>query len=376
MSWLKKLTQVKKRDWVFTLALALLCAFLYAMPQVKPLVDDSGRTVKATVLECDDSMLMELGNVTQGTQMLSVRITETGETFPAVNELYGKLELDKRFAPGDKITVVMPEDAAFGTVLYARDHDRSNWTIVLFSGFCLLLIIFGLWTGVKALFSFVFSCLVIFKAVIPLTLSGYSASWIIFGSTLLLTWVIIYLVAGVNRKALAASLGASAGVFAGLAMAHIFGNLLKINGATLPYSQTILDSLFMPLDIADIFVGSLILCCSGAVMDLAMDIAAAVEEVHIHNPQLTRKELTASGLRVGRSVVGTMTTTLLLAYSGGFITLIMMFALQGTRVNDVLNHPLVAAEIVKTLIGSFSLVLVAPLTAFTAGWVYSFHPKR
>ena len=111
----------------------------------------------------------------------------------------------------------------------------------------------------------------------------------------------------------------------------------------------------------------MILASSGAVMDLAMDIASGVEEVAIHNDTLSKKQLTASGMRIGKSVVGTMTTTLLLAYSGGYITLLMMFAVQGNSLFEILNNPLVAAESVKTLIGSFSLVLVAPFTAIFSG---------
>ena len=149
---------------------------------------------------------------------------------------------------------------------------------------------------------------------------------------------------------------------------------MKINGATMPYVQTLLYSGCEKLDMADIFIGATILAGSGAVMDLAMDIAAGVEEVARHNPELPGRELARSGVRIGRSVVGTMTTTLLLAYSGGYITLLMVFSLQGTPVREFLNNPLVACEVMKTLIGSFSLVLVAPLTAFAAGWL--FRPKR
>ena len=105
-------------------------------------------------------------------------------------------------------------------------------------------------------------------------------------------------------------------------------------------------------------------------MDLAMDIASGVEEVAFHNPALSRRELMQSGFRMGRSVVGTMTTTLLLAYSGGYITLLMVFSAQGTPILNFLNSSLVASELVKTLIGSFSLVLVAPFTAVISGIVF------
>ena len=144
----------------------------------------------------------------------------------------------------------------------------------------------------------------------------------------------------------------------------------------MPYVQTLLYSGYHDLNIPDIFVGAVILASSGAVMDLAMDIASAAEELNFHNPRLSMKELTCSCLRIGRSVVGTMTTTLLLAYSGGYLTLLMMFSVQGTHITDILNNPLVAAETVKTLIGSFSLVLVAPLTAVTSGWIFTKFQKK
>ena len=209
--------------------------------------------------------------------------------------------------------------------------------------------------------------MVIWKAVIPMVLNGFSASWTIFGCVCFLTAAIMFLVAGINRKGVAAFSGAIAGIFAGLCMTHLFTWLMKINGATLPYIQALYHSGYDFLNIQDLFTGAVILASSGAVMDLAMDIASGVEEVAIHNDTLSKKQLTASGMRIGKSVVGTMTTTLLLAYSGGYITLLMMFAVQGNSLFEILNNPLVAAESVKTLIGSFSLVLVAPFTAIFSG---------
>jgi uncharacterized membrane protein len=83
-----------------------------------------------------------------------------------------------------------------------------------------------------------------------------------------------------------------------------------------------------------------------------------------------------SGVRIGRAVVGTMTTTLLLAYSGGYLTMLMVFAVQGTSPLDFLNTTLVSAEVVKTLVGSFGLVLVAPFTALVGAWIFTFRRKR
>ena len=367
----------KKSDLCFSAVILLCCIGLYFIPSPPPLAKQTGKPVLARVIAVDNSLVELHGLVRFGSQKLTVRLLNPkykGAVYQANNELRAQMELDKEFAPGDTAVVVLPDAdaAAKNTVLVAQDHYRLGWGLALFAGFCILLCWFGGWTGAKALFSFVFSCLMIWKAVIPLVLRGWNASWLIFGSVCILTAVIVYLVAGVTKKGIAAFAGSAAGIFAGLAMAHIFARIMKINGATLPYVQPLLYSGYEFLNIQDIFIGAMILASSGAVMDLAMDIASGVEEVAYHNPELPASELIKSGLRIGRSVVGTMTTTLLLAYSGGYITLLMMFDSQGTSPLDFLNSTLVAAEVVKTLIGSFSLVLVAPFTAFFAGWI--FHP--
>ena len=72
-------------------------------------------------------------------------------------------------------------------------------------------------------------------------------------------------------------------------------------------------------------------------------------------------------MNVGRAAMGTMTTTLLLAYSGGYISLLMVFMAQGTPLDNILNYKYVSAEILHTIVGSFGLCTVAPFTALTSG---------
>ncbi len=360
-----------------TIAIALLglcCLALWLVPPPRALASPEGVATRAEVVSVDNSLLEEHDVLKFGTQRLEVRLLDgprKGQTFRAANELRAQMELDKLFAPGDSaVVIVKPGDEPSTATLVARDHWRLGWAAALFALFCLLLCAFGGWTGLKALLSFVFGCMVVWKGLIPLVLRGWPASWTAFAATCLLTAVIMYLVAGPTRKGLAAFLGAALGVFAGLAMAHLFGRLMHINGATLPYAQALVNSGYEFLDLPDVFVGATVLASSGAVMDLAMDIASGVEEVARHNPSLPACELMRSGLRIGRSVTGTMTTTLLLAYSGGFLTLLMVFAAQGTAPMDFINSTLVSAELVKTLIGSFSIVLVAPFTAVVAARVF------
>ena len=337
---------------------------MWFLPGPRRLADAQGEASRAEVVEVDDSGLQVHGLVEFGTQKLKVRLPD-GSVHDAHNEIRAQMELDKKFRVGDTALVVMGADP-----LIARDHWRLGWMAVLFGGFALLLLGFGGRTGLKALFSFVFSCFAVWKILIPLCLDGWSAPWVSFATVSVLTAVIMYLVAGWTKKGLVAFVGAMLGVVASLGLADFFAAVMHVNGATMPFVQTLLYSGYVDLDIMDVFVGAVILASSGAVMDLAMDITAATEEVARHKPGLSRRELLLSGLRVGRSVVGTMTTTLLLAYSGGYLTLLMVFAAQGTHPLDFINSTLVSAEIVKTLVGSFGLVLVAPFTASVAAIVY------
>ena len=102
------------------------------------------------------------------------------------------------------------------------------------------------------------------------------------------------------------------------------------------------------------------LSCSGAILDLAIDISAAVEEVVDKKPDISRKEILLSGLNVGRSVVGSQTTTLLLAYMA-----------QGTPLMSILNTKFISSEIVQTFVGCIGLVIVSPLTSLICSIIYT-----
>ena len=362
-------------DLFVILALAVATWWLWQAPPPRPLVDEPGLVTEiVTVKDVDDSRIMTHGRVEFGTQEPTV-VRATGEEAVAFNELRAQLELDKKFVPGDTALAVVhggegDSEDGIPVTLEARDHWRLGWLTALFGTFALILLVFGGFTGLRALFTFFFSCLAIWKLMIPYALAGNSASVAAFVTVLVLTAAIIFLVAGISRKGLSAFLGSMGGVATSLILASFAARVLNINGATMPFAQQLLYSGAPNVDLQDIFVGAMILASSGAVMDLAMDIAAGIEEVSRHNPTLGFRKLLGSGIRIGRSVVGTMTTTLLLAYSGGYLTLLMVFAAEGKPPSVFLNTPLVAAEVVKTMVGSLGLVLVAPLTALVSAFVF------
>lgn len=246
------------------------------------------------------------------------------------------------------------------------DHYRLNIQAILVAAFMLLLIVLAGWIGVRAILSFVFTVLCIWKVLIPLLLRGVQPIITGFLITSLLTVVIIVLVYGFERRFLAAVAGSLLGTGLTALLAIVFVRLLNIHGAVMSYSESLLYAGY-DLSLTEIFISSIFLASSGALMDIAVDITSAVNEVYKTNPNIGKAAAIRSGLNVGRAALGTMTTTLLLAYSGSYIAMLMVFVAQGTPLVNILNLNYISAEILNTIIGSFGLITVAPFTAITSG---------
>ena len=134
-------------------------------------------------------------------------------------------------------------------------------------------------------------------------------------------------------------------------------------------SESLLYSGYQSLNLTRIFVAGTIIGASGAFIDISIDITSAIAEIVEKKPDISRREAIKSGFAIGRAATGTMTTTLLLAYSGSYISLLMVFMAQGTPLVNMLNFKYISADILDTIIGSIGVVLVAPLTAIACGGV-------
>jgi len=364
--------QRTRRDKIFVLLVSILSIFLYFLPTGFPTQDDDYVRSKANVLLVDNENVHQRGVVKTGVQVVTLEVMNgpfQGQQIEATNPLIGKLELDKIFQVGDTALVVIKGQEGHIEVANLIDHYRLDDEALLFGLFALFLFWYARWTGVKALLSFVFTILVLWKVLWPLFLKGWDPILISLLAVCIIVGCVTFLVTGLTRKGLAAFLGTMSGAIGACLLAVIFGKMFKVHGAVVPYAETLLHVGFSQIDLTKIFLAGIFLASSGAMMDVAVDIAVSVAELVKKKPDITRKEAIASGMNVGRAVVGTMTTTLLLAYSGSFTALMMVFLAQGTPVINILNLTYIAAEILHTLVGSLGVVLVAPFTALLAGWL-------
>lgn len=367
----------RHREGIFVLVIIALGVVLAVIPTgyENPIHAASPR-VQARVLSVDDSQVQHFGVITQGEQYARVRVLEgtwKDTEMDAVNLLYGKMENDKLFAPGDRaLAVIDPSADGTGVAhITLMDHWRIDLEVLMVALFFALLLLYGGWTGIKTFAAFGFSALAIWKVLIPAFLAGWPPLPVTLGFIAILAAITIFLVGGLNRTGIAALLGCLAGVGASTLMGLGFGSAFHLNGAVQAFSETLLYSGHTDLDLNQLFLAGTFLASSGALMDLAIDVAAALAEVHHKRPGLGRRSLMSSGFRVGRTVFGTMVTTLLLAYAGGFTSLFMVFMAQGIPLVNFFNMSYISMEIFHTMAGCFGLVLVAPLTAILSALIFT-----
>ncbi len=350
----------------------LLMIILIALPTgyEDAVIYKESEKCRAVVLETDESRIVNAGIVQTGEQVCTLEILNgkfKGETVSGVNFLTGSLENDKIYAPGDRALVVVSYSDEGVTSVTMTDHFRLDKELILAAMFFGMLIVFAGFKGFYAVLSFVITILAVWKILVPCYLQGNNPIFMGLLVTVFLTAIIIFLVYGWDKRSLCAIGGSLLGTMTTCILGILFTSAFKVHGATMPYSESLLYAGYQHLNLTSIFMSSIFIGASGAMMDLSVDITSAVYEVICKKPDIGWKEAARSGMNVGRAAMGTMTTTLLLAYSGGYVALLMVFMAQGTPVGNIFNYKYVASEILDTMVGSFGLVTVAPFTALVSG---------
>lgn len=325
---------------------------------------------KVLVEEVDNSSLIDTGLIRTGQQICKVRFLTgrfEGQTSFGWNMLGGSLSQDKLFRPGDKAQAVVHHDEVEIISINLIDYYRLDGELVLAIAFALFLICFARGVGLRSVLSFVITILVLWKILVPLFLKGYNSIFVGLVAVAIMTFVILLFVYGLDKRLLSSFFGSMSGIIFAMILSIICSKAFHIHGAVMANSEALLYSGFADLNLTQIFMASVFIGASGSVMDLSVDITSAVSEVVRNCPDISTKKVIKSGLAVARAAMGTMTTTLLLAYSGSCIAFLMTFMAQGTPVYNILNNNVVAAEIINTIAGSFGLAMTAPLTAFISG---------
>ncbi len=279
-------------------------------------------------------------------------------------------------AGGEVLISAIPDGMELGDV-YIEDVSRTGYLLWLAAAFLGVLIVVGGRKGLRAAITLAVTLVAIYKILLPSLLAGKSP---ILTSVLVAagaTTVTLVVVSGFKAKTLAAVIGTTGGVIAAGLLAQYVGTLAHLTGLSSDEANMLL---YLPqevqLDFRGLLFAGMLISALGAIMDVGMSIASAVDEVWRSNRSLSRRQLFASGMNVGRDVMGTMSNTLILAYTGGSIPLLLLFMAYQTPLIRLANLDVVATELVRALTGSIGLVLAIPITALAASILSRSAPAR
>ena len=364
-----------RKEWGVILGFSIILFILWFLPTgFEKQIYLNAEGVKAKIIEVNNERLYLTGMIQQGEQRCLIEILDgahQGKVVEGINLLTGKLEVDKIFEVDDVVWTLLEMNENH-EIIFANliDYYRLDKQLMLIGLFVILMVICSGYTGIRTLLSFTFSLLSIYKILTPTLLKGFSPLVIALIIGNILSLVTLLLVAGPGKRAWTAMLSYFICSFLTCFLAVSFSELFKMNGAVMEFSEALLYVGYENLNLTAIFQAGIYLACSGAILDLAIDISAGLDEVKKVSPFLTRMNLIKSGFSIGKSVVGTQLTTLLLAYMGSYLTILMVYMAQGTPMMSVLNSQKISAEILHTFVGCIGLVLVSPLTSIICGFIY------
>ncbi|MGI6413973.1 MAG: YibE/F family protein [Syntrophomonadaceae bacterium] len=305
-------------------------------------------------------------------QIVTVKMltgTLKGKTITANNTLSNSPGWDIIVEPGDKVIVCLMEQNSEISEAYICDMARSDQLKYLFISFVFVLVLVGGLKGIKSVIALGLAMISIYQILLPALLKGFSPLPVTILILIIITPVTLFLVGGVNRKSLAATAGTLGGVLIAGLIALLMGHHASLSGLADEESRMLLYIENLQFDMQGLLFSGIIIGALGAIMDVAMSIASAIDEVRKANPRLTKWQLIGAGINVGRDIMGTMANTLILAYTGGalpFFLLFMAYQMPGIR---IFNSELIATEIVRSLGGSIGLVFTIPITAIISGYL-------
>ena len=283
----------------------------------------------------------------------------------------GTIELEVPFSPtspvfghGDRVVLDYRPEAAERFQYNYLDRQRRPtliWVALLFG---VVVVVLGRLRGLAALVGLAATVVILLHFIVPAILDGREPVLVAIVGAAAVSYVALYLSHGLTRMTTVALLGTLAALGLTTLLSWIALGMARLSGFASDESYII--TMVGTVDVSGLILAGVVLGTVGAVDDVTITQASTVWEVHRAQPALSRLALFRSGLRVGRDHVASMVNTLLLAYAGAAMPLLLFFVLSSQSLGTILNSEVVATEVWRTLIGSIGVVASVPLTTWLA----------
>ena len=369
-----KILSFARRWWFMAVALALttLLALLLQNVQKTELINRIGQTFeKGVVTEVLVDNLQPDGTRV-GEQRVAVRMT-TGVRKGQVIEMTSSAGylFGATCTPGLRV-IVMQSVAGDTTVSSVYSQDRGGVLLLFAALYLVALVVIGGKQGLKGALGLAFTFLAIIFLYLPLVYLGWPPLWTSVLICAVTTAVTMYFIGGPTRKTVVASAGTVAGVVIAGLVAAIFGAATGISGWNVSDIETLITLWNTNgINVGELLFAGLLISSLGAVMDVAMSVASSMGEVLAQNPAMSRGALFASGMRIGRDMMGTDSNTLILAFAGGSVSMLVLDYAYDLPILQILNSNNIGISVMQGLAGSFGVVLAVPVTVALATLLYT-----
>jgi len=266
---------------------------------------------------------------------------------------------------GDPIMLGVMQGAPLAERYQYVDHDRSFPLLVLAGIFAVAVILLSRWRGFAALVALGVTALMLTQFILPAILKGSNPLLVsVVGGSLIMV-IALYLTHGINAESSVALAGTIAALGLTAFLGWAFVKFADLSGLA-PEGASQVKAYVPDLDLAGLLVAGIVIGALGVLDDVTVTQATAVWELSAANPAANRRELFGAGLRIGRAHVASVVNTLVLAYAGAALPILMIFAISGVQTGYVLSTEQVAIEVVRGLVGSLGIIMAVPLTTALA----------
>lgn len=349
--------------YLIVLGIIIAIVIFYNGVERTPLMaDDNTEFAKAVVTEVySDLQAGEEENASQKVTLLIKSGARKGETVEGTSMngyLYGA-----NCEEGTKVIIRLSEyEGNLSASVYNYDREFQMGMLILV--FILTMWLVGGKKGFDSIISLIFTFFVIIMLYVPMMYIGCSPFLAAVVSVLLITVIVHVLIADFQPKSVSAMIGTIGGVVAAGFIALLFGMVGHITGNNVDSIETLVYiGQNSKLDIGGMLFSGILIASLGAVMDVAMSVSSALNEIYINKPTITKTDLFKSGINIGRDMIGTMSNTLILAYVGSGINLIMIIYAYSYEMHQVLNMYALGIEIMSGIAGTMGIILAVPITS-------------
>ena len=365
---------MKQFKWQIILVIAAV-VFFFAWPYFNVELPGEGfSTFGADTVRAQVTQIIEEGEIDMGGRMQTYQIARVnildGEYAGIIMEIdYGKRQIrsdDYDLSVGDKVVVSISKTPENVINAYFVDFVRTTPILWLTGIFAISIILISRWKGVRALLSTVFSLYIIIGYIIPHILVGEDPLTVSIIGSIILLGVTLYLTYGWTLKTHSAVISMILVLLLTGTLSALFVLFTKLNGTGDENVMFLMQLMETPINLRGLLLGGMIIGALGVLDDLVTTQASAVFELHHANPNFKFRDLFNSAMRIGQDHVAATVNTLVLAYAGASLPMLLMFSLARGDYGYLINFSFIAEEIVRTLVGSLGLIAAVPLTTAIA----------